>query len=210
MTPDRLAVIILAAGASRRFGSTDKLLHPVDGKPLAAHTAHLAHTIGARITCAVIPGDAPKRAGLFDQAGIDTLVNKDAAQGQGSSLALGIRHLTDKPVDAALILLADMPRVPLAHVSAMLNAAAEGIDAVASRTGEITQPPLLFCRPAFPALQALAGDTGGKAVLNRLSDVTAVDLPATEAIDIDTQADIALGGPAPAAPGPTRRQNKLT
>ncbi|WP_421998714.1 NTP transferase domain-containing protein [Roseovarius confluentis] len=97
MTPARLGVLILAAGASRRFGPDDKLLHEVEGLPLAAHSARLAAALNAAATLAIIPENAPARAALFSDNGIDTQINPHADQGQGSSLAHGIRHLSDTP-----------------------------------------------------------------------------------------------------------------
>ena len=33
-----LSLVVLAAGASRRFGAANKLLQPLSGKPLLCHT----------------------------------------------------------------------------------------------------------------------------------------------------------------------------
>lgn len=190
MTPARLGVLILAAGASRRFGPDDKLLHKVDGLPLAAHTARLAAALTAAITLAIIPENAPARAALFGNHGIDTRINPYADQGQGSSLAYGIRHLSDTPVEAALILLADMPHVPLTHLTSMLARLTEGVDAVASITGTTPLPPMLFRRSAFPRLARLEGDQGGKRVFLDLPNTATVPLAPRQAIDIDTRDDM--------------------
>lgn len=37
-----LSLVVLAAGASRRFGAANKLLQLLDGKPLLCHTLELA------------------------------------------------------------------------------------------------------------------------------------------------------------------------
>ena len=37
-----LSLVVLAAGASRRFGADNKLLQLLDGKPLLCHTLALA------------------------------------------------------------------------------------------------------------------------------------------------------------------------
>lgn len=190
MTPARLGVLILAAGASRRFGPDDKLLHEVGGLPLAAYSARLAAALNAAATLAIIPENAPARAALFSDNGIDTQINPHADQGQGSSLAHGIRHLSDTPVEAALILLADMPHVPLSHLTSMLARLTEGVDAVASTAGATPLPPMLFRRTAFPHLARLEGDQGGKRVFLNLPHTATIPLTPRQAIDIDTRDDM--------------------
>ena len=40
-----LSLVVLAEGASRRFGAPNKLLQPLDGKPLLCHTLTLARQL---------------------------------------------------------------------------------------------------------------------------------------------------------------------
>ena len=41
----KLSLVVLAAGASRRFGETNKLLQPLAGKPLLCHTLELTASL---------------------------------------------------------------------------------------------------------------------------------------------------------------------
>lgn len=185
MTFDDVAVIILAAGRSERFGGDDKLLAPLNGKPLAAHVADIAAGLPAHSTVAVIPPGNEARADLFARNGIEPIMNTSVDDGQGVSLANGIAHFETLPVEGALILLADMPFVTASHVGALVNAIGEA-DAAASRSNGVLHPPVLFSRRVFARLRGLEGDGAGKATLKDLENVVPVDMPPDEAADIDT------------------------
>lgn len=185
MNLDRVAAVILASGFSQRFGTEDKLLAPLNGRPLAAHSATLISSLPFQSTIAIVPAGNTRLLRLYEGAGIEVTQNHNADNGQGASLALAISHIEKLPVDAALILLADMPFVSAAHIAALAECM-DDHDAVASRYNEVLQPPLLFARCTFDELAALSGDKGGKAFLATLDHKAFVDIPSREATDIDT------------------------
>ncbi|MGD1935450.1 MAG: nucleotidyltransferase family protein [Candidatus Phaeomarinobacter sp.] len=190
MRLETTACIILASGFSRRFGAKNKLLSPFKGKPLAAHCAALAAALPVHTTLGIIqPGDRAM-ADLFGSAGIGLMENPKADAGQGASLSLAVRHIEPLPVTAAIVLLADMPFVSARHIETLVNQIGES-DAAASQHNNVLQPPLLFARSVFPQLRKLSGDRGGKAVLNSLEHVEAVEMNAHEATDIDTPEKLA-------------------
>jgi len=185
VTLERTAAVILASGLSRRFGSNDKLLAPLRGAPVASHVAETVAQMPFHTAIAVVPADNASLADVFEAKGIMPVHNPSAAEGQGASLALGIAQIQRLQVDAALVLLADMPFVTEGHLRALVSSLKTS-DAVASMANSIQQPPILFRADTFPALASLGGDKGGKALLRELEDVVDVALPASEAIDIDT------------------------
>lgn len=193
--PDPLsetALILLAAGASSRFEAGDKLLAPFRGAPLLGHAAAaLAGTpLAARIAVTGPGQDA--RAEALAGAGWQVAVNPDAADGQGASLAAGIRRVADHTrARRALVLLADMPLVPDAHLVALARAAAPGVPAVLSRAGTVTGPPAVFDRTLFAQLATLTGDRGARAVVAGLDGVITLPLAPDHALDIDCEADLA-------------------
>ncbi len=185
MKLNRIAAVVLASGFSQRFGANDKLLAHLSGQPLAAYSAALVSAMPFRSTTAIVPAGKPKLMQLYRDAGIEPLENHNADLGQGASLALAINHIKDSSVDAALILLADMPFVTAGHLKKLADRM-EDHNAVASRHDGVPQPPLLFARSTFQALTTLSGDKGGKALLATLDNTQSVDMPAHEATDIDT------------------------
>jgi molybdenum cofactor cytidylyltransferase len=111
----------------------------------------------------------------------------------GSSLRLAARELRPE-TEAVVVGLADMPEVASATISALIAAwrprGPRGIVAPVfeRRRGH----PVVFGAEHFPALRALAGDCGARAVLReRAGDLSlvAVDDPGV-LIDVDTPADL--------------------
>ena len=81
--------ILLAAGASSRFGS-NKLLYPLeDGVPMVVAAAR---RLRAAIPRSVAVVDAPDSevAALLRGESLDIVVNPEAGRGMGSSLARGV------------------------------------------------------------------------------------------------------------------------
>jgi len=183
-----IAAILLAAGASRRFGTADKLLATFKGEPLALHAARriVELTPGRRI--AVCPDDHGMLAELLASRGFEIVVNPYPERGLSQSLSCGIAEAARGPETAALVCLADMPFVSTGHlrdVVARFDPSAAPV--VASTDGEATMPPALFARALFERLCAGDGDRGGKALL---AEAALVHARADELLDIDRPDDL--------------------
>jgi len=185
----KLCGILLAAGASTRFG-TDKLMHPLAGGTTVAAAA-LANLRSAlpHVIAVVRPG-ATALENLLSAAGATVILCADADEGMGASLASAVRATSH--VDGWVIALADMPfiRPPtIAKIAASLAAGA-AIAAPAWR-GERGHPVGLSAR-FRPQLEALHGDEGARALLKKnagLIELIEVDDPGVRR-DIDTPADL--------------------
>lgn len=169
--PDRIVAVVLAAGASRRFGG-DKLLHALGGKPLAAHIADTLGAIKLDHRLAVCPAGDAIRAELFAARGFEVVVNDDPGRGMASSLALGAGRAIALGATAMLVCLADMPYVTADHLAALI-AAIEGSDVVATEAGGTRSPPAGFTAKVLPELTRLTGDHGARRLLRSAAVVTA-------------------------------------
>lgn len=181
ITPQRVALIILAAGVSRRFGTANKLVAPLHGKPLGLHCAAVTEGIGFSKSVAVIGAQNPGYA----SKGFHIVTNPAPERGMGHSIALGVKCVAETSIDAVLIMLADMPFIPQTHILNLLKTF--NGDRLATRVKEsdrLILPPALFSHAHFPALQQLEGDKGARALLQ-----SAQTLPLEQAYlqDIDTQ-----------------------
>jgi molybdenum cofactor cytidylyltransferase len=194
-----IAAIVLAAGASRRFGS-DKLLHPMTLRgvtlPLVAHS--LLPWLGtfASINVVVRPGaesfcSAIEAAlGTKKSASIKWIECVDAVQGMAASLACGVR--ANRDASAWLIGLADMPALPSSAIAGVRNALSAGaVLAAPSRDGRRGHP-VGFTSRYRDELLALQGDTGARRLLERdISNVVEINIDdAGIYADIDIPDDV--------------------
>lgn len=186
------ALVLLAAGQSSRFEDGDKLLAPLDGKPLLAHSASLLRDEYMAARIAVIGPGHHRRAEVLREAGWSVVINAAAETGLASSLSAGLRQAGEtSAVDAAVVLLADMPDVPAAHLAGLRKALTPDRSAVMSRRGQALLPPAIFARHAFDRLTTLAGDVGARQVFETLENTAILDLPEGTGADVDTRDDLA-------------------
>jgi len=180
------ALVLLAAGSGRRFGA-DKLAHPLNGVPLALCAADaFGGFMFARRIAVCRSGEGPVPEGLR-ALGLSVVVNSDAEQGMGGSVALGAAAAITRETSAVLIALADMPFVGREHIAALLARFEGGAALVASSSGGAPSPPALFGRAHFPALLACSGDRGAR---DLLATAELVFARAAELRDVDRPADL--------------------
>jgi molybdenum cofactor cytidylyltransferase len=185
-----IAGLLLAAGGARRFGS-QKLVAPLDGRPLVLHAA--TTLAAATDTLVVVVGnDASAVRGALADMEAQLVDNAEWASGLSSSLRTGVAAL---PPDAAavVVMLGDEPRVQPAVVRAVIDAwTASGTPIVAARYRRVHGHPVLFARSVFPELLELTGDAGARPVIRRVPDrVLYVEVDADPPHDVDTPDDIA-------------------
>lgn len=186
---DRVAVILLAAGQSRRFGDADKLLADLDGRPLVSLAAERLAGMGFATLIGVC-SDA-RVAEVLTAARFETLHNPAPAKGLAGSIAIGVEAAMLRSIDAVLLCLADMPRVGQGHLTALLAAFdPEGAAIAASTNGTAAMPPAIFGRQWFAALAMLQGDQGARALLG---EGVLVRASMGELTDIDRPEDLAGG-----------------
>ncbi|MGC2458213.1 MAG: nucleotidyltransferase family protein [Gallionellaceae bacterium] len=197
--PGDIAAIVLAAGASHRFGS-DKLLHPVTLRgvtlPLAAHSLLPWLETFGHATAVVRPGaDGFCRAmetalGAIKPAPIRWIVCADAAQGMAASLVCGVR--ANRDAAGWLIGLADMPAVPMAAIAGVRNALLAGAALAAPCRAGQRGHPVGFAANYHDELMLLQGDTGARRLLERdVSKVVDIEIDDDGIFaDIDVPSDL--------------------
>jgi len=155
--------ILLAAGASRRFGS-DKLTHSLPDGDVVAVRACRNLLAGTDSVLAVVRPGSERLAALLQAEGADVLICADADQGMSASLVSGIRA---RPEAAGwLIALGDMPWIAPATIRKVANALRMGAAIAAPRWQGRRGHPVGFAHVLGPKLAALSGDEGAKAVIN--------------------------------------------
>lgn len=198
---------MLAAGLGERFGATGpggKLLAPLDGRPMLAHTLDavaggLAAGVLEDAVVVAPPGEGPIEE-LARAAGARTTVNDTPRLGLSSSLRRGLAALRSS-TGAAIVLLGDQPRVRVDVLAALVHAWRQhGARLVRPRyagaPGRLGHP-VLADRSVWRLAQRLEGDAGFGALLQPDSAGVLVIDVAGDNPDVDTPADLhSLEGPS--------------
>lgn len=163
-TPN-VAALVLAAGRSTRMGGANKLLAEVDGVPMLLRAVNAALASKATSVTVVLGHEAEKVESLLAGRKVNLVRNAEFAQGMSTSLRAGIRALPAE-AEAAVVLLADMPRISAVQVDRLIEAfeAKQPAIVVPQRNGRRGNP-ILWPRAFFAAMQNVAGDQGARGLL---------------------------------------------
>jgi molybdenum cofactor cytidylyltransferase len=187
--PERVFVLVLAAGESRRLGQPKQLLD-LAGKPLVVHAVE--HALAAEVdgVVVVIGSHASEVELALRGYPVYRVFNPHFAEGQGSSLAAGVRAMPST-VDAVVVVLGDVPGISPEAIGAVVARWRDRHPpAVVARYGTQRGHPVLFDRSVFFELASLDADTGGRDLLRALGDlVEEVALPGEMPSDVDTEED---------------------
>lgn len=183
LTPEKTALVLLAAGRSERFADGDKLTEDYLGQPLAFHVVTALENMPFLARIAVVWDTALD----FAARGFQVIQNPDPSLGQARSVRYGVEAAEKAGAEAVLIALADMPRVTVAHCYRLFDASDNGATLVASSDGVRPMPPALIGRDHFAELRALEGDAGARTLILRGHHV--ITRP-EELVDIDTRQDL--------------------
>jgi molybdenum cofactor cytidylyltransferase len=195
--------LVLAAGASRRFGEPKQLLPFGDGTLLDAVMAQAAAAAELDEVVVVIGGAADEVRRRVALGPARVVENPDFREGCGGSYRAGLAAL-DPRAEAVAVLLGDQPGVDHAVIDAVVAAwrRARGPMALAAyrdREGH----PLIFARPLFDRLAALAGDKAAwKIVDARRDEVQRVAVDRLRPRDVNTREEYDALRSESAASGP--------
>ena len=197
---EKVAGIILAAGAAQRFGDGSsqpqaKQLLPWRGEPLVRHVARAALAAGLDPVVVVTGAYADSISQALDGLPVVFAHNPAWAEGQSQSLRAGLHfRIGDRSVaesaGAAVFLLADQPQIPPTLVRLLLEQHAGSLaPIVAPLVGGRRANPVLFDRSTFPDLLSLTGDSGGRILFQRYPVSWAPWLDESVLLDVDTPED---------------------
>ena len=188
-----LAIIVLAAGRSARFGLADKLAAQIGESTVLAESLRAYKNITA-IHRYVIVAAHSTIADTAIAAGFDIVVNDKVEAGMGDSIACGMNALleADPLPTYVLIGLGDMPCIASTTITTLFSAAQNETDIIVPCQNGTRGHPRLFGAAHFVELAALQGDTGARHLLAGAQKVTEVAVSDAGIIgDVDTMADLA-------------------
>lgn len=193
----RIGALILAAGASQRFGRVNKLLADLCGRPLLVHTldAVRASRIAPRDTVVVTGAEHDALAALAHGAGFEARHCAEHASGMGRSIACGVAAVPGG-LDGLLVLPGDMPAMTGAIIDRVLDAFEDaGGDRIvyAADADGHQRHPVVWPRRLFASLAALEGPQGAKGLIGAepVGPVVVTILDDLALSDVDTAEDLA-------------------
>ncbi|MBG0799642.1 nucleotidyltransferase family protein [Methylocystis sp. L43] len=188
-----IAAVLLAAGASKRFGENNKLLSDLGGKPLIRRVAEAVVSSGVEVV--VVTGcDRPQIEKALEGLTLRFAHNLNWESGMGESIAVGVMALGQQ-VQGAFVVPGDLPFLTSDLIKDLMAVFME------SRGALITYPttcmgeqrnPVLWPRRFFSSLAALSGSLGAKQLLRNCagSQKQAHVFDESAYADIDAPADL--------------------
>ncbi len=196
----KLAAVVLAAGASDRFGAENKLLAHIGGRPLVRRVVETVLASMAIDVFVVTGYDRPLIESVLADLPVRFIHNDDWPAGMGSSVATGISELSED-IEGAFVVPGDMPflnaSVLCSLVAAFEQHGRQAIVYPATPDGE-QRNPVLWPRRFFSKLTELSGPKGAKELLHR-PDSRPVAVTVEDGAllaDVDTPADLDAAGGA--------------
>ncbi|WP_371171133.1 nucleotidyltransferase family protein [Aliiroseovarius sp. 2305UL8-7] len=186
-TPPNIAILIMAAGQSRRMGRDKLMLRAEGGPALLEDRLHVALRTDS-VVYAAVGADQSARQACIQATQATLVICNDAHRGLGHSLSQAIAMLPEG-LDGVVILLADMPAITTGDILKVRECFNPGLIARGAMTDGTPGHPVLFPKRYFASLTALEGDQGAQSVVKGAPTKLA-SLPEDHAIlDIDTPED---------------------
>jgi molybdenum cofactor cytidylyltransferase len=179
-----LAVLVLAAGASRRLGRPKQLVR-LGRETLVRRAVRVAESLAPLWIGVVVGARAARVAAALGGSSAEIVRARNWREGLAASLAAGVRRVP-RQARCLLVMTVDQWRVGGADVARLL--AASGRTPAAAAYGGHLGVPAIFPRQMWPALLRLRGDRGARELLER-GPTTPVPMPAAGA-DLDTPAEL--------------------
>jgi len=183
----KTAIIILAAGASKRLGEPKQLL-VFNGNTLLQNTIDEVSKVENVIPFLVISEGFDFKT----DSDIKIIVNKESHFGISSSIKIGLKNVLDfiPNLENCIFCVSDQPFINEAIFNALIEKKQEsGKGIIASFYEETIGVPMLFDKIYFEELLQLSNDEGAKKIaIKHENDLETIDFPKGK-IDIDTHED---------------------
>jgi molybdenum cofactor cytidylyltransferase len=184
-----LHAIVLAAGASRRFGSPKQLVR-LDGRPLMHTVVSRAVEVAGHSVTVVLGANAAELAPLLRHSTASIVINRDWDEGLASSIRAGIARLPGS-CGGVMLVLADQAAVTAEDLRRLAGAwRRQPAYIVAAQYGATLGAPAIFPSSSFRDLAELRGDRGASVLFHRNPDRVVRVPMESAALDIDTPEDL--------------------
>jgi molybdenum cofactor cytidylyltransferase len=169
-----ISAVVLAAGHAQRLGR-EKLLLPLRGKPVLQWVLEsaLASELD-EIICVMRELTSTQRQLNISDERLLWLTNYAADRGQSTSVIAGL-WATNPRSDGVMFLVGDQPLLPKELINSLIEKFRAGSAwIVAPSFNQQPRNPVLFRRDLFPELLQLTGDRGGRGLIEKHKNRTAL------------------------------------
>lgn len=188
----RIAILILAAGASSRMGAVKQLL-PWKSTTLLGNAIELAKTTMVTNVFVVVGANVKKVTLEVLRNKAVIIINKEWEQGIGTSIATGVKSIIEiGGFDGVLLMLADQPFLTSHHLLNIIDRFGDTDKLIiASSYTNIQKPvvPILFDAIYFGELSCLDSEEGAKNIIKKHKEAVVQVFVDSEFKDVDNPYD---------------------
>ena len=185
------AVLIIAAGESKRMGSPKQLL-VVEGQTLINRMIHIVKKAVSFPVYIVLGASAETIQAQLPNLEINILNNTHWQEGMASSIRVGLSDAKaqNPNLDGVLIVVCDQPYITESTITALLQLQKEKDTPMAAAFyGDKMGTPALFHQSIFNEILSLKGDMGAKRIIQSRPEEVAKLHFEKGLLDIDTKED---------------------
>lgn len=165
---DDIQIILLAAGASTRMGTSKPLLDWHGETLIEFQIKKLLQT--KRNLIVVLGSNMDEIKSVIDHFDVEHVANNDWKKGMGSSIGCGVKKFlqSKNKSSAVLIVTVDQPLVDIDYLTELLNAFEPNKNqiVVSESSNGWSGIPAIFDSAYFEELSLLDGDKGAKSIVN--------------------------------------------
>lgn len=186
--PLKIAIVVLAAGESKRMGKPKQNL-VWKNTTLLGHTIKVALSVQSKDVFVVLGAHYQEIIRVHKDYPVQFLENKNWRNDLGSSISFATQQIQTTGYDGVLFILADQPQVNVAYLKELIHKFEVGKSQIIATKYEQTNGiPVLFDACYFDELIANTNE-GAKSVIKKHGISTLSVQPNTPFKDIDTLGD---------------------
>tara|TARA_R110002049_G_scaffold248695_4_gene423171 strand:+ start:9471 stop:10076 length:606 start_codon:yes stop_codon:yes gene_type:complete len=190
--PSKIAVVVLAAGSSKRMETPKQLLKWGNGT-LITHTIQTALKLNTDSVYVVLGANFQLIKKTINHFSITILNNENWEQGLGTSIACASKHIQkQKPkIDAVLFILADQPFITSDYLNELVSSFSPHKNQIIASSYQNRKygVPALFDAFYFEQLSKLKDDFGARNILKENESFMKALKPPVKNVDLDFKED---------------------
>lgn len=189
----RVAGLVLAAGAGRRFGAPKALVRDPAGVSWVVRTSRLLTEAGCTPVVVVIGAAADQVRTELTNEPVEVVEATDWTEGMGASLRTGLTTLSSEVGDAVVVATVDVPGLTADVVRRVAESAEVGALARATYHGAPGHPVVIGRVHWEGVIASARGDEGARGYLREHDVVLLECSDLADGADVDTVKDLPPG-----------------